>query len=298
LLFGTGQRAQRLVAELRRSGEFEIVGACSPHARSKTPSDWAGIPLFQNPANAIDMTQPDVTVVASSTATHFELTELCLDRRLPALVEKPVMADPVEAWWIAERALRLGVRVQPAHQFEYLPEVAPLRFPLWRQLEIERYVPAHGLIRDGEWNREELREVLFHSAVLAVLAAGAEPLDFNFFGSTSRGCTFNTSTPSGRVVIMDIAPFEAGAETLRLTLTDGETSLWRWTRTGGKVLVEEGASQRSVTGGEVSAMLASFALNASHPSDAEQLARAADCIRLTTGIAELAGLLPTVQSPS
>jgi predicted dehydrogenase len=70
---------------------------------------------------------PEIAIVASPHALHFEHAMAALESGAHVLVEKPMTLDPAEAWGLATRARTLGRHLVVANGYHYLPHLSGLR---------------------------------------------------------------------------------------------------------------------------------------------------------------------------
>src|SRR5437870_5753438 len=71
--------------------------------------------------------KPEVVVVASPHAMHFEHSMAALDSGAHVLCEKPMTLDPAQAWTLEARAREAGLGLVVANGYHYLPGVAQVR---------------------------------------------------------------------------------------------------------------------------------------------------------------------------
>lgn len=96
---GAGAFGREHLDRLAARDDVAIVGVVEP---SRAASDVVkgrhpAIPLFTDPVDMFDEVRPDAAIVATPAATHFGITSAGISRRVPVLLEKPVLPSSVLA---------------------------------------------------------------------------------------------------------------------------------------------------------------------------------------------------------
>lgn len=152
---GTGDFGQRHVATIARLPEFELAGIVDrdPVRAAKVAGD-NGAPAFESFAELLAKVQIDAAVIATPPVAHFEDLRLAVERGIPVLVEKPVVASEADLHRLERLPAKQRALVLPAHISRYLPSFAALRQRLTgeqvRAIRAVRYVPAERIAMHGE----------------------------------------------------------------------------------------------------------------------------------------------------
>ena len=134
-----------------------IVGPVTEENRNFATNFSA--PLFANLADAISSTQIDAAIISSPNEYHFEQAMICLEKAVPALVEKPITNILSTAKTLATESARSRVPILVGHHRTYSPllEAADtfIRSPQFGRLVAVQgsalfYKPAHYFV-EGPW---------------------------------------------------------------------------------------------------------------------------------------------------
>jgi predicted dehydrogenase len=103
------------VGAVLANADLELVAVCDADraARERFTNDWKiDVPVFDTVASLFFSVKCDIVVVATATATHFDILDQCLAAR-PTLVfcEKPMCASASQAAEIAHRYEAAGVQL-------------------------------------------------------------------------------------------------------------------------------------------------------------------------------------------
>ena len=93
-IFGFGNMGQRHYDSFRKCGVEDFVLSSST-AKVKNHKNINAV--YDSPKQLLDHECPDFAVISTPTSAHFEDLKLCIDRKIPVLVEKPVVASANEA---------------------------------------------------------------------------------------------------------------------------------------------------------------------------------------------------------
>jgi UDP-N-acetylglucosamine 3-dehydrogenase len=109
--------------------KLELCGLCDPDAgkRIEVSGDVA---VFENWQDLLETARPDLAVIASPTATHFELTKQALNAGVHTMVEKPMVTSSAEFRQLAALAAEQGCRLMSGHVERYNPVAIKLRMLL------------------------------------------------------------------------------------------------------------------------------------------------------------------------
>ncbi len=101
----------------------ELVGLCDADTgRAASLAKRFGIDrVFADAAQMLDATQPDLVDVVTPPASHQQVLGAVLQRRLPAICQKPFGVDYAQAVAIADRAAQAGVQLVVHENFRFMP---------------------------------------------------------------------------------------------------------------------------------------------------------------------------------
>jgi predicted dehydrogenase len=120
LLSGPGLMGRKHAELLARSEFSELAVVVAP----RTPKNVAfgelwGAPVFESMEAALENVDVDAAIIASPNEFHCDQALACIDRRIPALVEKPLAADLRDANLISEKSRSSGVPILVGHHRTY-----------------------------------------------------------------------------------------------------------------------------------------------------------------------------------
>src|SRR5262249_19690532 len=126
VLVGLGRMGRNHLRVLRETPGFELVAVVDAHAAA--PADLGAIPLFKSlkdPAAAkVDF---QAGVVATPTATHYEVAMELVSMGKHLLVEKPIASTYDEAKKVIGAAQEKGLTLVVGHVERFNPAVRKLR---------------------------------------------------------------------------------------------------------------------------------------------------------------------------
>lgn len=151
-IFGAGVMGANHARVANRTSGVQLVGIIDLDEQKRTSlataTRTANAPSL---ADLLTQTGVDAVVIASPTATHFELAVQCIDAGLHVLVEKPMAPTVAEATEMAERAQRAGVVLTVGHVERFNPAVRELlrqsKSPL--HIEFSRVGPFTPRVSDN-----------------------------------------------------------------------------------------------------------------------------------------------------
>lgn len=152
---GTGDFGQRHVSTIASLPEFDLAAVVDrDSSRAGQVAAAHGVPAFESFGQLLDELQVDAAVIATPPAAHFADLRIAVERGIPVLVEKPVVADASDLQNLESLSDRQRSLVLPAHISRYLPSFAALRQRLHgeqvRAIRAVRYVPAERIAMHGE----------------------------------------------------------------------------------------------------------------------------------------------------
>lgn len=265
-MLGSGRQARRLARNALQVPGLSIDAVASPHAPEADLQDFGDCPAYRDAAAAIDDMRPEAVIIAAATEAHVQLARLAIERRTPALLEKPIATDPDQARALRDAAIEAGACVVPAHNSLYSPGLGlvlavPLSHPqvsyTWRRTQ-----RSNDTMR--LWSRSYLYETAYHLLVVVGRAAGGgrgTVSKASFRGdATPEHVRIELNYPDGTAeVIMDFAA--AGEEDALLRRDrDNPAVEYLWRRQGRVTSVRgvPGAQHFEASGNDTQHMLANF----------------------------------------
>jgi predicted dehydrogenase len=127
-VIGAGRMGLRHVVAAR-AVPMEVVGVCDrrPEALARAAADLElpGPSLFRDPAEMMRVIRPECVIVATTAASHGELTRLAAEAGARyVLCEKPMATSLEECQRMLEVCEREGVRLASNHQLRFMPAYA------------------------------------------------------------------------------------------------------------------------------------------------------------------------------
>ena len=121
ILSATGTARKRTIPAIRENDICEIVGV---HGRDDnklaTLAKEHAIPFFStNPSELLDSVLPDFVFIGSPPTLHEGHIQLCLERKIPVLCEKPLCLTTAQADRILALSRKHGAPVRVAHHLRH-----------------------------------------------------------------------------------------------------------------------------------------------------------------------------------
>jgi predicted dehydrogenase len=121
LVAGAGLFGREHLDRLAKRADVQVAAVADPsrEALDAVRTRSTAAELFGNAAEMLERVQADGVIVATPSATHFDLTEQALSRGMAVLLEKPVASGLDEAQCLVEAAKRSGKLVLPGHVLRF-----------------------------------------------------------------------------------------------------------------------------------------------------------------------------------
>ena len=100
--------------------EYRIVGLANRSSRP-LPPELAGYPLFEDYAQALAATAPDLVCVATYTDTHADYAVAAMEAGAHVFVEKPLAGNVADARRVVDAATRLGRKLVVGYILRHHP---------------------------------------------------------------------------------------------------------------------------------------------------------------------------------
>lgn len=121
VLFGAGVIGKTHIDRIQRHPDLALAGIADPTPAGQALAQSLGVEWAADPGELLDRVQPQGAIVATPNAAHVPVTLQCLERGIPALVEKPVADTVAEARKLADAAARTGTPVLVGHHRRHNP---------------------------------------------------------------------------------------------------------------------------------------------------------------------------------
>src|SRR5947209_13130789 len=120
-VIGAGLIGRKHLGILKDDSAFEIAGVADPAPQAEVYARENGFAYFDNAEALLDKTKPDGVIIANPNALHRETALLCIARKIPAIVEKPVADTLADARAIVEAAVKANIPVLTGHHRRHNP---------------------------------------------------------------------------------------------------------------------------------------------------------------------------------
>jgi len=124
---GAGLIGRRHVELIEASRDCVLAGIADPSEAARDFAEARGIPCYLDHRELLDREAPDGMIVASPNALHVAMALDCVERGIPALVEKPVADTVVSARRLCDAVQRSGVPVLVGHHRRHNPIIKTTR---------------------------------------------------------------------------------------------------------------------------------------------------------------------------
>ena len=116
-LIGLGSAARKIhIPAIRMVKRLQLVGGCDPAVRP----EGFGFAVHAGVEAMIDACRPDIAIIATPTASHFELTAQVISKGVHVLCEKPFTSTVAEAGELIRLARMAGVRIAVNNEFRFM----------------------------------------------------------------------------------------------------------------------------------------------------------------------------------
>jgi len=120
-VIGAGLIGRKHLGILKDDPAFEVAGIADPAPQAEGYAGENGFAYFRHSEALLDATKPDGVIVANPNALHREAALLCIARKIPVIVEKPVADTLAHARAIVEAAAKANVPVLTGHHRRHNP---------------------------------------------------------------------------------------------------------------------------------------------------------------------------------
>ena len=126
-VMGAGLIGRRHIELIAASPDCEVAGIADPSDAAKAFAQQHGLSWYFDHRELLDQEKPDGVIVASPNALHLAMALDCVERGVPALVEKPVTDTVIAAQELSAAVRRSGVPVLVGHHRRHNPGIKAVR---------------------------------------------------------------------------------------------------------------------------------------------------------------------------
>src|SRR6187200_459619 len=120
-VIGAGLIGRKHLGILKEDPAFAVAGIADPAPQAEAYARENGFAYFKDTEALFDTAKPDGVVIANPNALHRETAILCIARKIPAIVEKPIADTLADARAIVEAAAKGNVPVLTGHHRRHNP---------------------------------------------------------------------------------------------------------------------------------------------------------------------------------
>jgi predicted dehydrogenase len=124
---GAGLIGRTHIALIEASRDCVLAGIADPSLDAKAFAEARSIPWYPDCRGLLEEARPDGLIVASPNEMHLSMTMDCVERGVPALVEKPVTDTVASARRLLSAVRRTGLPVLVGHHRRYNPIIMAVK---------------------------------------------------------------------------------------------------------------------------------------------------------------------------
>jgi predicted dehydrogenase len=124
---GAGLIGRRHIELIEASADCVLAGIADPSAEGRAFAEARKAPWYPDHRALLEREKPDGMIVASPNTLHLAMALDCVDRGIPALVEKPVTDTVAAAKILLAAVKRTGVPVLVGHHRRHNPRIKAIR---------------------------------------------------------------------------------------------------------------------------------------------------------------------------
>jgi predicted dehydrogenase len=128
-IIGCGKIADQHVLAMQRIANCKLVAVCDREIiMAKQLAERFGVEgCFDNPAELLEQSRPDVVHITTPPQSHFSLGQQCLDFGSHVYVEKPFTVTAGEANSLVQLAKDRNLKITAGHNLQFTPEMLKMR---------------------------------------------------------------------------------------------------------------------------------------------------------------------------
>ena len=120
-VIGAGAMGMKHIELIRACEMCSLVGISDVNSGRKGIADAAGVAFYRTPDDLVKNEKPSGVIIATSNAQHAAVAEVCAQRSVHMLIEKPIADNLHAAMRIVDMANRYGARVLVGHHRRHSP---------------------------------------------------------------------------------------------------------------------------------------------------------------------------------
>jgi len=120
-VIGVGSMGAKHVELVHAHKTCSLAGICDVDPSRKSVADALGVPFHRSVEELIQREQPSGAIIATPSAQHAEVAEICARRSVHVLIEKPIADTLSQAQRIVETASSCGTLVLVGHHRRHNP---------------------------------------------------------------------------------------------------------------------------------------------------------------------------------
>jgi len=120
-VLGAGIIGRKHAETILRSPLWKLAAIAEPTDTGRQYAGSLGVSWHATAADLLNEIKPDAALIATPNETHREVTLACIDRGVPAIIEKPIAGSLEDAAAIVAASERAGVPVLVGHHRRYNP---------------------------------------------------------------------------------------------------------------------------------------------------------------------------------
>ena len=133
-VIGAGVIGRKHIETIQHSPHFVLAGIAEPTDNGKRYARELGVPWYAGATDLLDAVNPDAAIIATPNETHREMALACIERGIPAILEKPIAGSLDDAVAIVTASEQSKVPVLVGHHRRYNPIIRSARAALGKGL--------------------------------------------------------------------------------------------------------------------------------------------------------------------
>lgn len=126
-VLGAGVIGRTHIETIQRSPLCVLAGIAEPADAGQDYASRLGVAWRATAVDLLDEVEPEAVVIATPNETHREMALACIERGIPAIVEKPIAGNLEDAAAIVAASERAGVPILVGHHRRYNPIIRRAR---------------------------------------------------------------------------------------------------------------------------------------------------------------------------
>lgn len=127
VVVGAGLIGSKHAALVNADHNCRLVGVCDVDSSLKSVADTCSVAFYEDIQELLERESPDGAIIATPNGSHLAMTEVCAERSVNVLIEKPIAGSLEDAHRIVEVADATGIRVLVGHHRRHSPRIQKAR---------------------------------------------------------------------------------------------------------------------------------------------------------------------------